>query len=288
MTALAHSRTGFGAPLVLLHALGLSRASWAPVVPALAEHFDVLAVDLPGLGDSPPLAGEPSPTALAAAVAAFLDEQGLDEQGLAVPHVVGNSLGGWVAMELAALRPLASVTLLSPAGMWPGNTPLYCRVSLRATRWFSVHAGGLVSRALATRIGRVAVLGQTHARPGRMSPEQANTALHDMASAPGFDAAFAATLHRHYAAGDPFSAPVTVAFGDRDRLLLRRSWRRLDELPPDRHVASLPGCGHIPMADDPAAVTALVLAATGRRRMGTEHPSRGGPPWPTCTPTSRA
>jgi len=98
----------------------------------------------------------------------------------------------------------------------------------------------------------------------------------------------AATLRRHYAAGAPFSAPVTVAFGDRDRLLLRRRWRRLDELPPDRHVASLPGCGHIPMADDPAAVTALVLAATGRRRMGTEHPSRGGPPWPTCTPTSRA
>jgi pimeloyl-ACP methyl ester carboxylesterase len=288
MTALAHSRSGSGAPLVLLHALGLSRASWAPVVPALSEHFDVLAVDLPGLGDSPPLAGEPSPKALAAAVATFLDEQGLDEQGLAVPHVVGNSLGGWVAMELAALRPLASVTLLSPAGMWPGNTPLYCRVSLRVTRWLSVHAGGLVSRALATRIGRVAVLGQTHGRPGRMSPEQANTALHDMAAAPGFDAAFAATLPRHYAASAPFSAPVTVAFGDRDRLLLRRSWRRLDELPPDRIVASLPGCGHIPMTDDPAAVAALVLAATGRRRMGSEHPSRGGPPWPTCTPTSRA
>jgi pimeloyl-ACP methyl ester carboxylesterase len=283
MTALAHSRSGSGAPLVLLHALGLSRASWAPVVPALAEHFDVIAVDLPGLGDSPQLAGEPSPKALAAAVAAFLDEQ-----GLAVPHVVGNSLGGWVAMELAALRPLASVTLLSPAGMWPGNTPLYCRVSLRATRWLSVHAGGLVSRALATRIGRIAVLGQTHGRPGRMSPEQANTALHAMASAPGFDAVFAATVHRRYEGGAPFSAPVTVAFGDRDRLLLRRRWRRVDELPPDRHVASLPGCGHIPMTDDPAAVAALVLAATGRRRMGTEHPSRGGPPWPTCTPTSRA
>jgi pimeloyl-ACP methyl ester carboxylesterase len=283
MTALAHTRTGSGAPLVLLHALGLARDSWAPVVPALAEHFDVVAVDLPGFGDSPPLPGEPTPKALAAAVAAFLDEL-----GLAVPHVVGNSLGGWVTLELAALRPLASVTLLSPAGMWPGGTPQYCRVSLRASRWLAVHAGGLLSRAVATRPGRIAVLGQTHGRPARMSPAQARAALRALATAPGFDPVFAATLHRRYEAGEPFSAPVTVAFGDRDRLLIRRRWRGLDELPPDRRVASLPGGGHVPMADDPAAVAALVLASTGRRRMGTEHPSRGGPPWPTCTPTSRA
>jgi pimeloyl-ACP methyl ester carboxylesterase len=283
MSPLAHSRSGSGAPLVLLHALGLSRESWAPVVPALAELFDVVAVDLPGFGESPPLEHAPTPKALAAAVAAFLDER-----GIAVPHVVGNSLGGWVAMELAALRPLASVTLLSPAGMWKGSTPLYCRASLRASRWLAVHAGGLLSRAVGTRAGRIAVLGQTHGRPGRMSPAQARTAIAAMASAPGFDATLAETVHRHYTAGAPYSAPVTVAFGDRDRLLLRRRWRRVDELPPDRQVADLPGCGHVPMADDPAAVAALVLTATGRRRMGTEHPSRGGPPWPTCTPTSRA
>jgi pimeloyl-ACP methyl ester carboxylesterase len=283
MTALAHGRSGSGAPLVLLHALGLSRDSWAPVVPALAEHFHVVAVDLPGFGRSAPLPTEPSPKALAAAVAAFLDEQ-----GIAVPHVVGNSLGGWVALELAALRPLASLTLLSPAGMWPGNTPLYCRASLRAARWLSVHAGRLLSRAVDTRPGRIAVLGQTHGRATRMDPDQARLALRALATAPGFDAVFAATLHRRYAAGAPFSAPVTIAFGDRDRLLIRRRYRRLDELPPDRRVAELPGCGHVPMADDPAAVAAVVLAATGRRRMGAEQPTRGGPPWPTCTPTSRA
>ncbi|NYJ05907.1 alpha/beta fold hydrolase [Petropleomorpha daqingensis] len=264
MSALAHSRSGSGAPLVLLHALGLSRASWAPVLPALAEHFDVVAVDLPGFGDSPPLAEEPSPKALAAAVAAFLDEQ-----GLAVPHVVGNSLGGWVALELAALRPLASLTLLSPAGMWPGDTPLYCRVSLRGSRWLSVHAGGLLSRAVDTRVGRIAVLGQTHGRPTRLSPAQAKGALRAMATAPGFDAVLAATLHRHYAADAPFTAPVTVAFGDRDRLLIRRRYRRLHELPPDRRVADLPGCGHVPMADDPAAVAALVLASAGRGAVAT-------------------
>jgi pimeloyl-ACP methyl ester carboxylesterase len=121
-----------------------------------------------------------------------------------------------------------------------------------------------------------------------MTAAQARGALSAMAAAPGFDAVLTATLHRRYTAGAPFSAPVTVAYGGRDRLLLRRRWRRLDELPPDRRVVDLPGCGHVPMADDPALVTARVLTATGRAQDGTEHPSRGGPPWPTCTPTSRA
>ncbi len=122
---------GAGETLVLLHGIGSYRGAWDPVVPALAAQFDVLAVDLPGFGESPPLpAGqEPTPAALAAAVAGLLDELGIDR-----PHVAGNSLGGWVALELAAQRPLASVALLSPAGLWPDRTPRYARLSLRAVR----------------------------------------------------------------------------------------------------------------------------------------------------------
>src|SRR5262245_27763389 len=114
-TQLAFTRCGAGEPLVLLHALGLSRRAWDDVIPELSCQFDVLALDLPGFGDSPPLADEiePTPAALAAAVAGLVDEL-----GLAAPHVVGNSLGGWIALELAAIRPVASLTLLSPAGLW--------------------------------------------------------------------------------------------------------------------------------------------------------------------------
>jgi pimeloyl-ACP methyl ester carboxylesterase len=101
MAALASNRTGAGSPMVLLHPLGSDRGVWDPVVPALAEDFDVLAVDLPGFGDSPPLPAdvEPSPAALAQAVAGLLDELGIER-----PAVVGNSVGGWVALELAARR----------------------------------------------------------------------------------------------------------------------------------------------------------------------------------------
>ena len=52
---LSHDRTGSGAPLLLIHPLGGSRVVWEPVMPLLARERDVIAVDLPGFGDSPPL-----------------------------------------------------------------------------------------------------------------------------------------------------------------------------------------------------------------------------------------
>ncbi len=266
---IAYTRAGTGAPLLLLHALGADRGSWEPVLPRLVKRFDVIAVDLPGFGDSPVLDVEPSPAALARAVAQFLD--GI---GVVSPQVVGNSLGGWVALELAALRPVASLTLLSPAGLWPGGAPRYNRISLRATRWLATRAGRLLSRLVGFWPVRVLVLGQTHGRPGRASPAYARAAIRAMGSCSGFDATFAATLPRHYTARAPLNAPVTVAFGTRDRLLLPGS-RRLEELPAGTRVVRLPGCGHLPMLDDPEAVATLITASAGNLVTGSE-PHGGG------------
>jgi pimeloyl-ACP methyl ester carboxylesterase len=247
--------------MVLLHGIGSSRRAWDPVVPALARRFDVLAVDLPGFGDSAPLTAgiEPSPAALAATVAEFLDEL-----GVAAPHVVGNSLGGWVALEFAHTRPVASLTLLSPAGLWRGRTPRYDRASLRASRWLARHAAGLLCRLADHRLGRILILGQTHGRPSRMTAEQAREAIRAMRTATGFDAALDATATRRFLRGAAIDAPVTVAFGSRDRLLLRRQSRHLDQLPPGTHVVELPRCGHVPMSDDPAAVAALIIDSAAR------------------------
>src|SRR5688500_1629941 len=96
--ALNLHRGGEGEPLVLMHGLGLSLRTWLPVVPALERRHDVSALDLPRFGVSPPLpAGTPSAVpALADAVEGVLDGFGLDRA-----HAAGNSLGGWVALELA-------------------------------------------------------------------------------------------------------------------------------------------------------------------------------------------
>jgi pimeloyl-ACP methyl ester carboxylesterase len=267
---LAFTRSGAGAPLVLLHGLGSSRQAWDPVVPALAERFDVLAVDLPGFGHSKPLPPqqEPHPPALAAAVDGLLEDLGIQ-----APHLVGNSLGGWVALETAHRRPVGSLTLLSPAGLWAASTPRYNRATLRASRWLARHRRPL-SPLLSSRAGRTLILGQTHGRPWRMNADQARTTIWAMGSSPGFHATFAATLDRRYLAGPGIDAPLTLAFGSRDLVLLPHQSRHLDQLPVGTHVQTLPGCGHIPMFDDPAAVADFIIASAAHRRASYPSPTR--------------
>ena len=259
--AIGYSRCGQGEPLVLLHALGATRASWEAVVPALAERFDVIAVDLSGFGASAPLpAGlEPSPAELAAAVAGLLDDLGIDR-----PYLAGNSLGGWVAMELAKIRPVRSVTLLSPAGLWRDGVPRYRMVSLRLSRWLARHAGPALGKIVATRPGRMLVFGQLLAHPARLPAAQARSAVLAPGTCPGFDATLTATARRRIHGAQQVTAPVTVAFGSRDAVLLRHQSRHLGELPPGTRSAALPGCGHLPMTDDPARVTDLIITSASR------------------------
>jgi pimeloyl-ACP methyl ester carboxylesterase len=244
----------------------MSRESWNPVLPALAQHFDVIAVDLPGFGESEPLpAGvEPTLAALASSVAELLDT--LD---VATPHVAGNSLGGWVALELAHLRRMGSVTLLSPAGLWSNTTPLYCRISLRASRWLAVRAGGVINHLVDYRIGRILVLGQTHAHPARLTAAYARSAVGAMATSPGFEGALHATANRRYRSAS-IEAPVTIAFGSHDLLLLPWQSRHLDQLPDGVRVGHLPACGHVPMADHPAAVVSLITSAALTEPVGVQ------------------
>jgi pimeloyl-ACP methyl ester carboxylesterase len=261
MTQLAYTRSGTGESLVLLHALGLSRRTWDHVVPELARHFEVVAVDLPGFGDSPPLPPdiEPSPAALAAVVAGFLDEL-----GVIAPHVVGNSLGGWIALELATIRPVASLTLLSPAGLWRARTPRYVLASLHASRWLARYAPGVLSGVVGSRLGRAIVLGQTHGRPERLTTEYARSTIRSLGTCPGFDAVLAASAAHHAEGFTALDVAATVAFGSRDFLLLPHQSRRLDQLPPRTRVDSLPGCGHVPIGDDPDAVAALIVRSAAR------------------------
>lgn len=254
-SSLAYTRSGSGAPLVLLHGLGSSREAWNPVVPLLAERFDVIVIDLPGFGDSAPLAtdAEPHPAAIAAVVAATLNSLDIES-----PHVAGNSLGGWVALELAAVTPVSSITLLSPAGLWRDHAPLYCRVSLTTIRALARHGGPLLRRLAWSRTARWVMFRQSVGWPTRMSVAAARQAITDLGSAQGFRATLRATQKRAYVSQGPFEAPVSISFGTRDLILLPRQSRHLDQLPAHTRVLPLAGTGHVPMTDDPTAVAALI------------------------------
>jgi pimeloyl-ACP methyl ester carboxylesterase len=256
---LAYDRTGFGPPLVLVHGIGSRRGVWDPVVPRLAAERDVLAVDLPGFGDSPTL-----PDGVAPSVAAF--EEALvawwTELGIERPHVAGNSLGGGIALELARAGVVSSATALSPVGFWSPLEKRYGRVVLRATHFLSSHAAPQIERLLRTRAGRAVAIGHMYGRPGRKDPDEAALDVRMLAAAPGWDATLARLDYDFHDGAQLDPVPVTIGWGTRDRLLIPRQGERARAaLPHARHVP-LPDCGHIPMSDDAEGVAALLLAAS--------------------------
>ncbi len=248
MSAVAYERRGAGEALVLVHPLGGDRHSWDPVLDGLAAERDVIAVDLPGFGDSDPLAEPPKPTprALMVALGGLLDELGIERA-----HVAGNSLGAWVALELALAGRARSVTALCPAGLWPA--PLAPR--LGAARQVARLALPLVPLLVWRPGGRRLALAATVARPERVPASDAARMIRAYARAPGFDAVNAAMRAGRFEGLERIRVPVTLAWGERDRLVA-----------PPRHVPTtvrqvvLRGCGHLPMWDDPAAVTRLLLS----------------------------
>ena len=97
---IAWEERGDGAPLLLIQGLGYGRWSWAPIVPALAEHYRVLWFDNRGIGDSDRPEGPYTAKLMAADALQVLDEAGIERA-----HVLGASLGGMIAQELAAGSP---------------------------------------------------------------------------------------------------------------------------------------------------------------------------------------
>ncbi|MFC4147822.1 alpha/beta fold hydrolase [Micromonospora mangrovi] len=254
----AFERRGSGPPLVLLHGIGHHWAAWSPVLDRLAEAHDVLAVDLPGFGRSPlPAAGLPADMpAVVRGVAELLTALGLDR-----PHVAGNSLGGAIALELAAADLVASATALSPAGFC---TAVELR---RAVTVLSLHRSATrlpapVLRALlASAPGRTLALGMILARPDRLTVEAALADARALRDAPAFRAV--ARAGRGYAFVGAPTVPVTVAWGTRDRILpYRQAALARSRLPAARHL-DLTGCGHVPMHDDPELVASVILGTTG-------------------------
>jgi pimeloyl-ACP methyl ester carboxylesterase len=105
------------------------------------------------------------------------------------------------------------------------------------------------------------VLGQMLAHPARLPAGPARSAVRALGTCPGFDATLKATARRRLRGAQQVIAPVTVAFGSRDVVLLRHQSRNFGELPPDTRSATLPGCGHLPMTDDPARVADLIITS---------------------------
>src|SRR6266511_1402902 len=142
-------RGGEGEPLVLIHGIGSCWQVWEPVLPALEARHDVLALSLPGYGRSPALEGEPTVPALVDAVERVLDDAGID-----AAHLVGNSLGGWIAAELALRGRARTVVAISPAGLWTTRELDYADAVLRASYAGARRVAPFADRIVASGLGR--------------------------------------------------------------------------------------------------------------------------------------
>ena len=244
----------------MIHGLGSQWQIWAPVLDQLARERDVVAIDLPGFGESPVLTdGAPTVEALADVVAGFCRE----EFGWAAAAVGGNSLGGGVALQLARSGFASAVCAISPIGFYSDRELALARANLLAGRKVARRIASRADDLMRLAPFRVASLGMYCANPLLWPSEEAARALRALGSCPGWEATFESAIGWRWT-GEAPAAPVTIAWGTRDAILIPSQARRAArELPDARHVP-LRRRGHTPMWEAPDEVARLLLDAGSR------------------------
>jgi pimeloyl-ACP methyl ester carboxylesterase len=246
--------------MVLLHGFTDTWRTWTPVLPGLERHHEVFAPSLPGH-----YGGEPLPPGERSIITASLDliERQLDARGIGKAHLVGNSLGGWAALELAVRGRALSVVAICPGGGWEIGGPedravvRYFRATERRLR---------ASLPLLPQIARVPALRRIAfrdlmARPGNVGAAEAMAFFAGAAGCTVFEAALAlAEAGEAFGELGPIDVPVRVLYGTRDRIVRWPShYSRMKQLVPSAELVPLPGLGHIPMWDDADLVVRRIL-----------------------------
>jgi pimeloyl-ACP methyl ester carboxylesterase len=247
-----HHREGSGPPLVLIHGIGDRWQTWTPLLPRLAERYDVIACDSPGFGQSAPLrhAGPPD-------IAAYTDafEQFFADRGIERPHIAGNSMGGAIGLELARRGVISSVTAFSPAGFWTPRERKYAQLVLGSL----AQAPAVLHPLFRLRPVQLALESVLVTKPFEIPPDVMAAQYRSALGAPAFAAALKAfDDYAFVVPEEAFGVPTTVAWGNRDLLLPygRQAPRAERALPQATHL-TVAG-GHVPFYDDPGASAAAI------------------------------
>jgi pimeloyl-ACP methyl ester carboxylesterase len=253
-------RGGSGPPLVCLHGFTDTWRTWELVLPALERRHDVLAPTLPGHAGGPTL-GEATDTALADAV-----EQAMDEAGLPRAHLVGNSMGGYLGLLLAARGRAESLVAFAPGGGWGlgdesyRETLAFFRSMHEQVQQAAPHADAIA----ASPNGRRRATEFIAVRYEHIPPE---LIAHLIAGAAGCEATPALIEHglEHgwHVDAEKITCPVRIVWGAEDRILPwpRAAVRYREQLPQADWVV-LDGVGHCPQLDVPLEAAQLILGLT--------------------------
>jgi pimeloyl-ACP methyl ester carboxylesterase len=261
MATLDLHRGGSGEPLVLVHGIGHTWRGWKPMLPLLERNFDVLAPDLPGFGHSAPLPAGTTPTAEALADSV---EREMDAAGFQTAHLAGNSLGGWIVLELARRGRARSVTAISPAGLALPREMAWGRAVLLGMRWAALNSPA-PEALLRNPVGRTVFAGPALGKPWRADPADMIEQAELYANAPGMLPTFEALEGRQPLGLTTLHTPVLLLWGTKDVILLPRQGRRFERLIPGAELRYLKGLGHTPMSDDPELLSAAIEEFALRR-----------------------
>ncbi|GAA1459886.1 alpha/beta fold hydrolase [Williamsia maris] len=259
--SLNFDRRGSGTPLLLVHGLGASWPSWSPILDELARHREVISIDLPGFGETPPLPGEVTIASLTDAVSDFIDSH-----DLAGIDTVGSSMGARMVLELARRGVGGDTVALDPGGFWSPGELRFFSTALKASLPLVLGLQPVMPALTGNPVGRTALLTQFSAAPWKLP---ASVALHEMRSfkkATSLRDALNALVDGPLQEGAPAGTTpgrVTIGWGRQDRVTLPKQAARAQAAFPDSELHWFDKCGHFPMWDQPAQTVELILGRTG-------------------------
>jgi pimeloyl-ACP methyl ester carboxylesterase len=257
---IAMSETGEGRPLALLHGVGASRVIWHHVVPMLGEDRRVLAPDLPGFGDSDPAGPGFELSAAALAVGSALADRAGEPFDL-----VGNSLGGAVALQLALARPelVRRLVLCAPAGLSPRPWPLAFAAE-RVSGPFAAARRVFGAPLVVSPVVRRALLWGAIAEPQRLPAEDASMMLTASRGSTRIGPAIGAVLRAHLLTRfGELEVPLGLIWGRHDGVIPFSAVRSVQAVRPDVVVETLADSAHVPHVEQPAAFVAALRRVLG-------------------------
>ncbi len=253
-------RRGSGKPLLLIHGLGGSWRSWGPVLDDLAAAREVIAVDLPGFGETPALPREVSIRTLADAVTDFLSANNLTRV-----DAVGSSMGARLVLELARRGVLGAVVSLDPGGFWSDweRRAFYASIfaSIRVVRILQP----VMPQITANTVGRALLFAQFSAHSWTLSPQVTLDEMRSYAASPSFDELLHQLAYGESQQGAPAGSikhPLVIGWGRMDRVCFPAQAKRALDLFPDARLHWFANCGHFPQWDSPKETTDLILETT--------------------------
>ncbi|GGK56678.1 alpha/beta fold hydrolase [Nocardia camponoti] len=250
---------GKGDPVLLLHGFLLSPHCWEQVARRMSSHCEVYAPAFAGHWGGPELRG----WSLDVYALADQIESQLDELGWQTCHIAGNSLGGWVGLELARRGRARTLTAIAPAGGWGSPSLTAVRVGLKFASLIPFVAvgrrlgAGIVDNAIIQQVAALVVAKSTSSVPRRDLTNMLSAVLGCDAMIPMLLGSLRAPAMQDL---DELSTPVRLLLAEYDRVIPNHVYatRYLRDLPENADRILVHGVGHVPMLESPDRIATLI------------------------------